>query len=218
VELPVSEIVALAIAVAASPFAIIPAILVLFAERPRATSLSYLAGWLAGLAAGATAFVLLAGVIELGDEPPTWASWARIGIGAALVVLGIRKWLARATAGDLPAWMSSIESLRPGRAFPLAAGLALVNPKILLLSAAAGAAIGAGTDDAADAASLVALYAVVGGLSVALPVLAFLVLGERVMAPLQRGRDWLERNNAAVMSVVMVVIGAVLVWNGISGL
>jgi hypothetical protein len=38
------------------------------------------------------------------------------------------------------------------------------------------------------------------------------------MAPLQRGRDWLERNNAAVMSVVMVVIGAVLVWNGISGL
>jgi hypothetical protein len=218
VELPVSEVVALAIAVAASPFAIIPAILVLFADRPRSTSLSYLAGWLVGLAAGATAFVLLAGVIELGDEPPTWAAWTRIGIGLALIGLGIRKWLRRTTSTDLPAWMSSIESLRPARAFPLAAGLALVNPKILLLSAAAGAAIGAGTDDAADAASLVALYAVVGGLSVALPVLAYLVLGERVMGPLQRGRDWLERNNAAVMSVVMVVIGAVLVWNGISGL
>jgi hypothetical protein len=218
VELPVSEVVALAIAVAASPFAIIPAILVLFADRPRSTSLSYLAGWLVGLAAGATAFVLLAGVIELGDEPPTWAAWTRIGIGLALIGLGIRKWLRRTTSTDLPAWMSSIESLRPARAFPLAAGLALVNPKILLLSAAAGAAIGAGTDDAADAASLVALYAVVGGLSVALPVLAYLVLGERVMGPLQRGRDWLERNNAAVMSVVMVVIGAVLVWNGVSGL
>ncbi len=217
-ELPISEVLALALAVAASPFAIIPAILVLFTDRPRATSLAYLAGWLVGLVVGATAFVLLAGVIELGDEPTSWSFWARIVIGLALVVLGIRKWTTRSTASDLPAWMSSIESLRPPRAFALATGLALVNPKILLLTAAAGAAIGAGTDGAYDALSMVALYAAVGALSVALPVLAFLVLGDRVMTTLKRGRDWLERNNAAVMAVVMVVIGLVLVRNGYGGL
>jgi cytochrome c biogenesis protein CcdA len=217
VDLPVSEVLALAVAVAASPFAIIPAILVLFTDRPRPTSMAYLVGWFTGLALGAGAFVLLAGVIELGDEPPTWSSWARVGLGLALIALGVRKWFARATTTDLPAWMSSIESLVPGRALVLSAVLALANPKILLLSAAAGTAIGSGTDDVAESVALLGLYCVIGSLGVAVPVLGFLLLGERALRPLQRGRDWLERHNAAVMAVVLVVIGAALAWKGLAG-
>ena len=47
-----ADVVPLAIAIAASPFTIIPAILLLFTARARATSLAFLAAWVLALAAG----------------------------------------------------------------------------------------------------------------------------------------------------------------------
>jgi hypothetical protein len=46
-------------------------------------------------------------------------------------------------------------------------------------------------------------------------VLLYLVRGERMRATLTRVHDWLERNNAAIMAVVLVLIGISLVVKGI---
>jgi hypothetical protein len=50
------------------------------------------------------------------------------------------------------------------------------------------------------------------------PVLLFAVFGERVLGPLASMRDWLRANNAAVMALVISVLGALLVAKGVSGL
>jgi threonine/homoserine/homoserine lactone efflux protein len=212
-----ADIVPLAIAIAASPFTIIPAILLLFTARPRATSLAFLATWLLALAAGATAFVLLASAIELVEETPTWLSWTRIGLGAALIVLGIRQWLARRTPKPTPAWMQRIESATPRRAVRLAVVLAYANPKVLLLTAAAGLSIGAAELEPAGTAVAIAVFTVTAAVSVAVPVCLYAVLGERMIGPLTSVRDWLERNNAVVMSVVMTVIGVLVLVEGLRG-
>jgi hypothetical protein len=62
---------------------------------------------------------------------------------------------------------------------------------------------------------LVLLFSVVASLSVAFPVVLYLVRGDKVLTPLGKARDWLERNNAAVMAVVIFVIGVVLVVKGV---
>ena len=62
------------------------------------------------------------------------------------------------------------------------------------------------------------MFTVVAALSVAVPVLLYAVLGERMLSPLTTMRDWLERNNAVVMSIVITVIGVMVLVEGVSGL
>ena len=52
----------------------------------------------------------------------------------------------------------------------------------------------------------------------ALPVMLFAILGEKILGPLGKVRSWLERHNAIVMAVVILAIGALLIGKGLSGL
>jgi cytosine/uracil/thiamine/allantoin permease len=64
----------------------------------------------------------------------------------------------------------------------------------------------------------VLVFALVASISVAAPVVAYTVAGPRVLGPLSIVKDWLLRNNVAVMSVVFLVLGALLIYNGVTGL
>lgn len=214
----VVETLPLALAIAASPFPVIPAILVLFTARPRATSLAFLAGWVAGILAAVVVFVLLAEVIETREQSPTWVSWGRLLLGLTLVVVGVRQWRGRADAPGSPAWMRSVEQADPARAVRLALALSVPNPKILLLAAAGGMTIGAAEISGAATALTVLGFTAVSAISVAIPVLAFAALGKRALGPLTGVKGWLERNNAVLMAVVVLVIGLALAVKGLTEL
>ena len=208
-----ADLLPLALAIAASPFPVVPAILLSLTPRATANGAAFLAGWAAGILAGTALFVGLAAVVEGVEETPEWVSWARVLLGAGLVVVGLRQWLSRGEAPEAPAWVTSIDAATPVTAARLALLLSAANPKILVLSAAAGLTIA----DAAAAPAWAAL-AVLGSVSVALPLLAHVVLGERANAPLLRAKDWLTRHNATIMAVVILVIGVVLLAKGMGGL
>lgn len=212
------EVLPLALGIAASPFPVIPAILLLFTGRPRAAAWAFLGGWLVGVGVSAAAFVLLAEVVDQSSDTPAWASWLRIVGGAALVAYGVKQWLGREASREQPAWMRSISTATPAKAFRLALLLSVANPKVLLLAAAAGLVIGSDDFTARGDVVAVLLFTLVASVSVAVPVLSYTLLGDRVLGPLGAARDWLERNNAAVMAVVLVVIGALLVVKGITDL
>lgn len=211
------EVFALALGIAASTFPVIPAILLLFTVHPRSTSLAFLGGWLGGIAAATGVFVLLADVVGSGAESPTWLSWVRILVGAVLLVYGVNEWISRHASEELPGWMQSIQDATPARAVRLALVLSVANPKVVLLAAAAGLDIG--TADLAPAGTLATTVAftLLASVSVAAPVLAFALVGARVLPPLEKAKDWLVRNNAAVMATVIIVIGLVLLKNGVTG-
>jgi threonine/homoserine/homoserine lactone efflux protein len=214
----VGEIFGLALAIAASPFPVIPAILLLFTTRPRATSLAFLGGWLAGIGAVTGAFALLADVVGSSGDSPIWLSWVRVVIGATLVAYGVRQWIARGASDQPPGWMGSIQEATPAKGVRLALLLSVANPKVLLLAAAAGLDIGAAKATAAGVVLTAVLFTMVASISVAVPVLTYAVVGDRVLPPLEKAKDWLTRNNAAVMAVVITVIGLALLKNGLSGL
>ena len=163
-------------------------------------------------------FVVLATFVEVSEETPAWASWSRLVLGAVLLVLGVSRWRHRSEKTETPTWMAALDDATPGSALRLGFLLSAANPKILLLAAAAGIAIGSAELSAADTALAITTVTVVGSLSVALPVVLFVVRGERMLEPLGRARDWLERNNAAVMAVVITVIGVLLLVKGYQGL
>ena len=213
-----TEGLASAVAIAASPFPIIPAVLLLFTPRARANGLAFLGGWALGIAVSVTAFTFLAEIIETKDAVPTWASWTRIALGSVLIVLGVRNWLTRGRVTEPPAWIASIDSSTPRSALRLGVLLSAANPKVLLLAAAGGLTIGSTALPASEVAIDLVLFTVVAASTVALPPLLYALAGDRVLVPLGHAKDRLVANSAAVMAVVITVIGVALLVKGIGGL
>jgi threonine/homoserine/homoserine lactone efflux protein len=96
--------------------------------------------------------------------------------------------------------------------------LAVVNPKVLFICAAAGLAIGTEGIGSPRAWLAVAYFVAIAASSVALPVLAYAVSGDRLDAALSRLKDWMERHNAALMAGILVVIGLLVLYKGIHAL
>ena len=214
-----AELVPLALVVALSPLSIIPAVLVLHSPRPRPTGLAFLAGWLAGLAVVTQIFVEVSNVLGGGlDKPPGWASWVRIVAGGALVVFGVYKWFTRARSDHSPKWMSSFAKITPARAVVTAMVLVVVNPKVLFMCAASGLAIGTEGLGRSGAALGVLYYVALAASTVALPVLAYAVSGDRLDQPLTLLKDWMEAQHAALVAGILVVLGLLVVYKGLHGL
>jgi threonine/homoserine/homoserine lactone efflux protein len=213
----VVEVLPLALGITVSPFPVVPAILLLFTARPRATAGSFLAGWLLGVGLACAVAALLASVVELAEETPTWVAWTKLALGVLLVVLGVLQWSKRGAEED-PAWMRALDDATPAAALRLGLVLSAANPKIILLAAGGGLAAGASDLATGETVVVLVLFTVVASLAVAVPLLLHLVLGEGVLAPLGRARDWLRAHNAAIVAAVLVVLGALLVAEGLAGL
>jgi threonine/homoserine/homoserine lactone efflux protein len=213
-----TELIPLALVVALSPLSIIPAVLVLHTPRPRPTGLAFLAGWLIGLAALTAVFIEVSSLLGGLDKPPPWASWVRIIVGVALIVFGLYQWLARKRSAHTPGWMQSLAKLTPARAALAAVALTVVNPKVLFICAAAGLAIGTAGLGSTHVWVAEAWYVAVAGSTVAIPILAYAVSGDRLDEPLRRLKDWMERQHATLVAGILVVIGLLVLYKGIHGL
>jgi threonine/homoserine/homoserine lactone efflux protein len=214
-----AELIPLALVVALSPLSIIPAVLVLHSPRPRPTGLAFLAGWLVGLAVVTQIFVEVSNALGGGlDKPPGWASWVRIVVGGALVVFGIYKWLTRGHSDHSPKWLSSFAKITPARAVVTAVVLVVANPKVLFMCAAAGLEIGTEGLGRPGAALGLLCYVAIAASTVALPVLACAVSGDRLDLPLTRLKDWMEAQHAALVAAILVVLGLLVLYKGLHGL
>ena len=214
-----TELIPLALVVALSPLSIIPAVLVLHTPRPRPTGLAFLAGWLVGLAALTAIFVEVSNLLGgVGNKPPGWASWLRVVVGAALIVFGVYRWLTRTRSAHTPRWMQSMSKLTPLRAAAMAAVLTVANPKVLFICAAAGLAIGSAGLGTTGVWIAEVWYVVVAASTVAIPILAYAVSGDRLDEPLTKLKDWMERQHATLVAAILFVIGLVVLYKGIHGL
>ncbi len=214
-----TKLIPLGLVIALSPITVIPAVLVLHAPRPRPAGLALLAGWVLGLAALTAAFVgasdLLGG---LHQTPPRWASWLRVVLGSALIAFGVFTWLTRHRDRKAPGWLRSFSKLTPVRAGVTGAVLTAVRPEVLILCAAAGLAIGTGRLSVAAALIDGAVFVIVSASTIAIPILGYVGAGDRLDDALERLKDWMEENHGAMMAVILVVIGLIVVYNGIHAL
>jgi Sap, sulfolipid-1-addressing protein len=187
-----AELVPLALVVALSPLFVIPAVLVLHTPRPRPAGFGFLAGWVVGLAAVTVAFVGLSDLVGGGlDRSPPWASWLRITLGLALIMVGVWCWRTRRRSAHSPAWLRAISTITPARAGGAGALLAVIGPKVLFVCLASGLELGTAGLGTAGAWAALVVFVLVAASSVAVPVVGYAVAGERLDEPLARLKDWL---------------------------
>jgi hypothetical protein len=219
----VGDTLPLALGVAISPVPVIAVILMLLSPRATGSGLGFLVGWVVGVVLVVTVVALLVGPAGSADPsgPSTTVSVVKALLGLVAVALAWHEWRGRPRPGhpaSLPAWMSAIDSMTPVRATGLAALLAAVNPKNLTLCLAAGVSIGGAGLSTTDSVVVIAVFTVVASSTVAVPVIGYVAARDRMAKPLDDLRDWLTDNNATVMSLLLVVIGVVLLGQGLEGL
>jgi len=209
----------LALVTAISPLTIIPAVLVLQAPRPRPSSLAFLAGWLFGLATLTALFVLGSGAFGgMHKSPPAWESWLRVVLGSALIVFGIYRWLTRQSHTESPKWMRSFATISPIRAGLTGLVLTLVRLDVLAMCLVAGLDIGTRQLSGAAEFLCAVFFVAVSASTVAIPILAYAAAGHRLDETLARLKDWMEKNNAALLAAILILIGLMLVYKGIHAL
>ena len=213
----------LALVIALSPIPIVAVIAILFSPHPKPNGLSFLGGWITGVAGGLAVTTMLISTDDLGSEasPSASATALRLVLGLLLLAGALRSWSKRPRPGhevSMPTWMARVDGIGPGGSFVLAAIVGSVNPKNLVMNAAAAAILAAAALPPGDVAVSIALYTAVASSTVAAVVLYRLVAGQRGAARLESIRSWLTANNATVMTLLLLVLGVKLVGDAISGM
>jgi hypothetical protein len=212
----------LALGVALSPIPIIAVVLILTTQRARVNGTVFITGWLAGLAIAGAIALSIAGPADASASgaPATWVSWLKVVLGAALLLVAALQFRNRPRNGDrveLPKWMGRVDEIKPLPAAGLGV-LAGLNPKNLLLVAAAAAAIAQTGISGGEQAIAYLVFALVGTLGVGTPVGIYFAMGARSEKPLSELKDWMAQNNAVIMAVICLIIGVKLIGDAIGGL
>jgi threonine/homoserine/homoserine lactone efflux protein len=216
----ISAILAFAVGVTISPVPIIAVILMLFSERARVNGPMFLLGWVVALAAvcGVSYVLAVQGDASTSSTTVDTIAWGKIVFGVLFLLLAVRNWGSRPEAGaeaEMPKWMAGIDKLGPGKALGLSVLLAGVNPKNLMLSLAAGTALAQLGLPTNEAVWSLLLFVVIASLTIAVPVIYYLVGGEQAKGHLDDLKSWLVVHNDAVMAVLFLVFGADLIAKGV---
>jgi threonine/homoserine/homoserine lactone efflux protein len=211
-----------AVGVLISPLPIVAVVLMLVSRRAKVNATAFLLGWFLSVAVVALVVAVLVGSASTDDGgPPAWAAWVKVVLGILLVLLAVRQWRGRPRAGvepETPKWMQAIDAFTPVRAFGLAVLLSAVNPKNLLLVVSGGAAIAGASSDTSDQVVAAIVFAVVASIGVGTPVVIDVAMGQRAAAVLDELKGWMVQNNAVIMAVLLLVIGAKMLGDGISAI
>ncbi len=217
----IGDVLPAAVGVALSPIPIVAVVLVLGTPKARTNGPAFAVGWVAGLTVVSVVVLFLAsGSDKAGSTAADGVHWGTLLLGVLLLALAARKWRNRPKAGEepsLPAWVDTIDSFTPVKSLVTGVALSAANPKNLALTLAAAASVAQSGADAADETVAIAVFVVLGSLTVVGPVLFSLVAPERASAPLASVKQFMSEHNTVIMMVILLVLGAKLVGDGLGG-
>lgn len=211
----------IAVAAAISSVPIMTTILILLSPNRTHSALPFLIGWVLGIALFVVGFSLFARAIpgSTTKHPQPGLGIGLIIVGAALLVFAAFSWRRsrdKPSAG-IPKWLRAVGSFGALPAFGF--GFALnVRPKALLLAAAAGLSLRGDTLSVTELIIAIAIYTVISASTVGVPIVATLISPQTMERRLVVARRWITRNSSIVTILIMIMVGVVIIGNGLTRL
>jgi len=210
----------LALLAALSPTALLVAAVYLGSARPRLTASFYLIGAVAmSLVTGVVILVVLraASLSRPDEHTPRYGLRLGLGILLLLAALVVARRQPKPPDPDKPASgfvNKLVANPVPWSAF--VAGLLIFAPGVTFLAALQVIA----TSDASDLETAVAIIVVVviNVVLVWLPIVAHIIFPNRTTRYLTAFNGWLRAHGRAIVIVVLIVVGLIMIGNGIYGL
>jgi len=154
-------------------------------------------------------------------EPETWASVLKLAFGVLFLLLAVRMWRGRPRAGqeaEMSKWMQAIDTFTARKALGAGALLSGLNPKNLALTIAAATAIAETGISGGQEAAALAVFIVLGSITILAPLVIYFVMGSRAKEILDDLKTLMAAHNAAIMTVLLLVLGVKLIGDAIAGL
>jgi threonine/homoserine/homoserine lactone efflux protein len=218
----VAALLPLALGVALSPVPIVAVILMLATPRARTNGPAFAVGWVAGLILVTLVTLVVAGDAHDKDSTSSEVlSWMSLVLGILFLAIAAWQWAVRPKRGvppTMPKWVAAVDDFSPRGSLGLGGLLSGANPKNLALTLAAAASIAQAELDTDRTAVAGAGFVFVGSLSVAGPVILFLVAPNRAARPLDAVKDFMTAHNTAIIVVLGLLLGARLAGSGIADL
>lgn len=217
------ELIPTAVAVTLSPLPIAAVVMLLLSRRGRGPATAFATGWVGG---ALVAVIVLALAAEALPDPESDGSdpvsgWLTIGSGVLLLGIAVWQWVRRRLPDGRPAsarWSGLFDGIGPRRAALLGLLSIVANPKNLVLSLAAGVAVGESASGTAGVVGAIVVYVLVAAVGVVVPVAAVAVAPRATARPLAALRGFLLRYGVVVLVVVLVVLGVVELVEGFAAL
>jgi threonine/homoserine/homoserine lactone efflux protein len=219
----VGQVLTFAVGVALSPIAVIAIVVMLATPKGRVNGPAFLIGWILGLAIAGTLLLVFSGSMDLGDggDPSSRSSYIKLGLGILLIAVAVRRFRNRISGNgdqELPSWLKTLDDFNAVKSIGLAALLSAINPKNLVLIAGAAMAISQPGADSGGEAVALAVFVVIGSLGTAIPLGIYFLMRDRAEKLLGGLRTWMTRENATIIGIICLLIGAKLIGDAVSGL
>lgn len=219
----IGQVLSFGVGVAISPVPVIAVVLMLATPRGAVNGSSFLGGWVVGIAILGTIVLLAAsgGSASQHGSPATWVSIVKLVLGVALLLIAARQWRGRPRDNReprLPGWMKAVDKFTAVRSLAMGVALSSLNPKNLLLVVGAATAIAQTGASTTSQAVALAVFILIATLGVGTPVAIYYLAGDRASKILGDLHDWMARENATIMTVICLIIGAKLIGDAISAL
>jgi Sap-like sulfolipid-1-addressing protein len=217
----VAEVAALGLAVAfTSPVSVVTVIVLLSMPSGRRRALAFVCGWLIAIAGiGALTIFVLHGQ-DFGTKhstPSRAASALEVLLGCLLLIWTViayrRRKPSRGGGASEPKWLNRVE--RTHWLLAVAVGAIMVS---YALSLAAASEILKANVSRLDAGVAIVVFALTSVVTVAAPIVVALVAPERSAQRLAAWKAWLLGNSRAVVLVMLMVVGAFLIFKGVKDL
>lgn len=217
----IGQVLPLALALALSSVPIASCLALLLRNPRRSAAVMFALGYAAGMAALVAMLGSVLPVPLAGDPNRGLHGLVEILLGIAVVVLGIVTARRPAGSGRLGAGLhrltGALRGLRPGLA--LLFGVALdLRPKSVLVAGAIGVVLAGAEPTGAEVAVVTTIATAIGASTVIVPVVVGVLRRGRARAWLEKFDHWISANGRTVTVVVLLVIGAVVIGNGLGTL
>lgn len=231
------QLLPLVVGVVLSPLAIMALVAILVSKLARVNGVAFLVGWAIGVIG-----VMLLGLwlfsalgVQTVQEPPAWTYLVRVVLGVFLIIAAVwvyrrgtakvREMAVAATpqevaeaAPQLPGWLQTVSTFRPGRSLALGTGIFVLNPVDASCALIAALDITIAGLGAGQTTAVVAIFCVVGVLPIAVPVVYVLARGPKAQPFLDGLRTWVASHTSVLNAALLLVIGAMQLQKAISGL
>jgi threonine/homoserine/homoserine lactone efflux protein len=171
------------------------------------------------IAIAAIAVVLFEEAYETEEATKTTGHVIKIVIGTVLILYGLKKGIGKVRATgtkEPPGWIAALSDASDARAFGIAV-LNAVNPKVVVLTAAAVNGIVQTGIDGAGLVAATLVFLVIASSTVVVALLLYLFGGAPARVFLERTRAFMLTNTDVIVAVVMLLLGASVLGDGLSG-
>ena len=205
----------LALFLAAQPWSVLAAVLLVASRNGVSKECAYVAGWAAALTAVAIATVIAYPAVPRSTSSRQAQSGVEVLVGLLLGGWLVVRWRRPPPAenGGQPSWMRRLDHMSPLLAFGLGAFL----PSYVVVVAAVTEMISSGLSRGWLAFAALA-WVLIASAGVAAPLLVRATDPRGAPATYERWRTWLMTHSRAVLFIAGSVVGLVLVVKGLVGL